>query len=217
MSEPIRLAIADDHDLFREGIHSIVQKMEGIEMVLQAASGLELVSGLKDIAVDVILMDLQMPDMDGIETTKKVREVHPEIKIIILTMHNEERMITYLMESGANGYLLKNTKKDELALAIQNTHEKGFYFNDHVSKALLSGLKSRNPSKPSFNLAQTLSSREIEVLELICQEFTSQEIADKLFISHRTVEGHRKRLMDKFNVKNTTGLVIKAFKENLIR
>ncbi len=216
MSETIRVALADDHDLFREGIHSIIQKMDQIELKLQASNGLELLGGLQDTAVDLILMDLQMKDMDGIEATTKVKELYPDIKIIILTMHNEERMISYLMESGANAYLLKSTKKDELELAIRNTYQKGFYFNDQVSNALLSGLKQRKPSRPSFNLVNTLSSREIEILELICQELTSQQIADKLFISNRTVEGHRKRLMDKFNVKNTTGLVIKAFRENLI-
>ncbi|MGB3467944.1 MAG: response regulator transcription factor [Cyclobacteriaceae bacterium] len=216
MSETIRIALADDHDLFREGIQSIIQKMDNIELILQAASGLELLSELKNIEVDLILMDLQMKDMDGIEATKKVMELYPDVKIIILTMHNEERMITYMMETGANGYLLKSTKKDELELAIRNTYLNGFYFNDQVSQALLSGLKRRNPSKPTFNLAKTLSSREAEVLELICQELTTQEIADKLFISHRTVEGHRKKLIEKFHVKNTTGLVIKAFKEGLI-
>jgi len=215
-SKTIKLAIADDHDLFREGIQSIVNKMAGISLVLEVSNGLELLHGLKNQSVDVILMNLQMHDMDGIEASEKIIDKFPEIKILVLTMHNEERMITHMMESGVNGYLLKNTKKDELEKAIKTVHNKGFYFNDQVSHALLSGLKRKNKSRPSFTLPESLTSREHEVLELICKEHTTMEIAEQLFISHRTVEGHRKKLMDKFNVKNTIGLVIKAYKENMI-
>ena len=217
MDDIIRVALADDHDLFREGIHSIIQKMTGIELVLQASGGEELLELLAENEVDVVLMDLQMKGMDGIEATKRIRQLHYDLAVIILTMHNEERMISYLMETGANGYLLKNTRKEVLENAIRQVHATGFYFSEQVSKALLSGLKSKSTNKPALDTSKSLSSREMEVLQLICQEMTTNEIAEKLFISHRTVEGHRKRLMEKFNVKNTIGLVIKAFREDLIR
>lgn len=215
-SNNIRVALVDDHDLFREGMGTIIARMEHIELVMEASNGIELLKGLESTPVDVILMDLEMKEMDGIEASKQVPEKFPDVKILVLTMHNQDRMISYMMESGVHGYLLKNTRKEELEEAIRKVHEKGFYFNDKTSGAMLSSLRKKKATRPSFNYSGYLTSREQEVLVFICKGMTMPEIGEQLFISHRTVEGHRQSLMNKLNVKNTAGLVVKAIRENLV-
>ncbi|WP_108867685.1 response regulator [Aquimarina aquimarini] len=214
--ETIKLGLVDDHNLFREGIKSLLKKMEGISLVLESVSGKDLLAQLNNVTPDIILLDLEMEDMNGVDTTLKLQKLYPDLKIIILTMHKEERMISYLMEVGANGYLLKDTNQHELEAAIRSTYEKGFYFNPFVSKALLKGLKHKTTKPPTINKDYHLTSRELEVLEGITQEFTTAEIAEQLFLSVRTIEGHRKNLMNKLGVKNTAGLIVKAVKEKII-
>ena len=212
----IQLGLVDDHNLFREGIKSLLDKMKDIQLVLEAISGKDLLTKLNNVVPDVILLDLEMEDINGVDATLKLQELYPDIKIIILTMHKEERMISYLMEVGANGYLLKDTNQYELEEAIKSVYEKGFYFNAIVSKALLKGLKYKTTKPPLIGKNYHLTTRELEVLELITQEFTTSEIAEKLFLSARTIEGHRKNLMEKLGVKNTAGLIIKAVKDKII-
>jgi len=212
----IQVAIADDHKLFREGIHFLIDQMEGISLYFEVADGKELITRLKEEIPDVLLLDLDMPVMDGIEVLKEVRSQYQTMGIIVLTMHSDAKMIAYLMELGANGYLMKDTSPEELEQAIQSVKEEGFYFNKTVSQAMLAGLKNHNPKKPVLKNNVTLTSREIEVLELICQEYTAKEIAEKLFISPRTAEGHRRSLIEKLGVKNTAGLIVTAIKEGII-
>ncbi|WP_438426019.1 response regulator transcription factor [Aquimarina macrocephali] len=214
--ETIKLGLIDDHNLFREGIKSLLKRMANITLVLEAVSGKDLLAQLNNVVPDVILLDLEMGEMNGVDTTLKLQELYPDLKIIILTMHTEERMISYLMEAGANGYLLKDTTQHELEIAIRSTYEKGFYFNSFVSEALLKGLKHKTSKPPAIRKDYHLTSRELEVLEGITQEFTTAEIAEQLFLSVRTIEGHRKNLMGKLGVKNTAGLVIKVVKEKII-
>ncbi len=214
--ETIKLGLIDDHNLFREGIKSLLNKMSNITLVLEAVSGKDLLAKLNNVVPDVILLDLEMEDMNGVDTTVKLQELYPNLKIIILTMHKEERMISYLMEVGANGYLLKDTNQQELEEAIVSVHEKGFYFNPFVSEALLKGLKHKTNKPPAIGKDYYLTTRELEVLELITKEFTTTEIAEELFLSSRTIEGHRKNLMEKLGVKNTAGLIMKAVKEKII-
>ncbi|OEK00278.1 hypothetical protein BFP97_01560 [Roseivirga sp. 4D4] len=212
----IQVAIADDHKLFREGIHFLIDQMEGISICFEVADGKELIIRLKEEVPDVLLLDLDMPEMDGIEVLKEVRSLYSSMGVIILTMHSDAKMIAYLMELGANGYLMKDTSPEELEQAIRSVKEEGFYFNKAVSEAMLGGLKNHSPKKPVLKNNVTLTSREIEVLELICQEYTAKEIAEKLFISPRTAEGHRRSLIEKLGVKNTAGLIVRAVKEGLI-
>ena len=214
--ETIKLGLVDDHNLFREGIKSLLNKMPSIELTLEAVSGKDLLVKLNNGVPDVILLDLEMENMNGVDTTLKLQELYPSIKIIILTMHKEERMISYLMEVGANGYLLKDTNQQELETAIRSTYQNGFYFNSFVSEALLKGLKHKTNKPPAISKDYHLTARELEVLEGITQEYTTAEIAEQLFLSVRTIEGHRKNLMSKLGVKNTAGLVIKAVKEKII-
>lgn len=212
----ITLGLVDDHNLFREGIKSLLGKIPGIKLVLEAVNGKDLLTKLNNTVPEVLLMDLEMEDMNGIDATIKLKERYPDTKVLILTMHKEERMISYLMEVGANGYLLKDTNQHELEDAIISVREKGFYFNPLVSQALLTGLRNKNSKPPLIGKDYHLTSRELEVLELVTKEFTTAEIAEHLFLSIRTIEGHRKSLMVKLGVKNTAGLIVKAVKEKII-
>jgi len=212
----IQLGLVDDHNLFREGIKSLLDKISEVNLVLEAVNGKDLFTKLKNDVPDVILLDLEMEEMNGVDATLKLQEEYPDVKILILTMHKEERMISYLMEIGANGYLLKDTTREELEEAIKTVHKKGFYFNQFVSQALLKGLKNKSGKPLTIGKDYHLTAREIEVLELIAKEYTTAEMADELFLSVRTIEGHRKNLISKLGVKNTAGLLIKAIKEKLI-
>ena len=212
----IKIALVDDHNLFREGIKLVLEDIAEVALCIEASNGQELLNALEGTVPDIILLDLDMPVLNGIETAKAVKASHPEIGIIILTMYDDEQMISHLMELGANGYLLKDTTRDELEKAILNVHQNQFYFNDFVSKALLSGVKSRRKPQPKLGIKIDLTRREAEILQLICEEMTTSEIADKLFLSARTVEGHRKNLIEKMAVKNTAGLIIKAVKMGYI-
>lgn len=211
----IKVALADDHALFREGLKAILSRLEGIEVVIEAANGKELIDAMAVNETDVVLLDLEMPEMDGMEACKKIREQSSEVKILVLTMHEEERMTAYLMEIGANGYLLKNTRRDELLNAIRTVHETGMYSTDRVTTALLNSLKQRSKKTPALGTVQ-LTRREQEVLELIAQELTNAEIGERLFISEKTVDGHRMNLLSKFGVKNTAGLILKAVRQGFI-
>ncbi|GAB5522498.1 MAG: nitrate respiration regulation response regulator NreC [Roseivirga sp.] len=211
----IKVALADDHALFREGLKSILNRLEGVEVVIEAANGSELLEAMAEVTPDVLLLDLEMPVMDGIEACKKIREKDADTKILVLTMHEEERMTAHLMEIGANGYLLKNTRREELLNAIQTVHDTGMYSTDRVTTALLKSLKQRSRKAPGLGAVQ-LTRREQEVLSLIAQELTNSEIGEKLFISDKTVDGHRMNLLSKFGVKNTAGLIIKAVRLGFI-
>lgn len=212
----IKLAIADDQVLFLKGLKLLIESFENIELIIEAGDGVELLSAIAENPPNVVLTDLKMPNMDGLEATEKIRAAYPDIKIILLTMHDEEHLINHVMKLGANGYLLKNEEPEELEAAIRTVVKKDFYFNDYVSKALLRGLQEPKKKYDLWAGTERLSKREMEVLELICQEYTSPEIADKLYISSRTVDNHRNSLLEKTGVRNTAGLILFAIKNKLI-
>ena len=213
----IRVMIADDHRLFRTGLVAVLKEMKGIKVINEAENGKELLAKLIHERPDVILMDIKMPEMDGIEATEIVIAKYPDIKVIMLTMHDDEQFITHMVDLGAHGYLLKNSDVRELELAINKVMQQGYYFNDKVAEVLLTNLigkKSKLIIKEKHELS--FSKREHEVLQLICEGFTNSEIAEKLFLSTRTVEGYRYKLCDKVGVKNTAGLVRFAIKNGLV-
>ncbi|MCG6187018.1 response regulator transcription factor [Maribellus maritimus] len=214
--EKINVVITDDHRLFRKGIHSIVKDFEFVNEIYEAENGLELIKLLHDLEVkpDVVLLDIKMPVMDGIEATQKIKEQFPDVKILILTMEDDEQIILYMINKGVNGYLLKNADPDELELALSQLIEKEFYFPSDISNLVLRNI--HNGSRKEISLNPELSEREIQVLELICKENTAQEIAEVLSISKRTVEGHKKRLLEKTETKNMAGLVVFAFKNKIV-
>lgn len=214
--ETIKIGLVDDHNLFREGIKALLSTAKSVEMVLEAASGKEVLTQLKTVTPHVLLLDLDMDDMNGIETTKELSQNYPDIKIIILTMHKEERMIAYMMEIGAHGYLLKDTNQAELTEAIEKVYHNGFYFNPRIASAMLKGLKDKSKTEPELGNSFQLTKREMEVLHLIAAELTTTEMAEKMFLSERTIEGYRKNLISKMGVKNAAGLVLKAIKYGLL-
>lgn len=218
MLPPIKVAIADDHKIFRSGVIQTLTPYENINVVFEAEDGEHLMQIMLEQQPDVILMDLKMPKMDGIQATIKVKEKYPQVKIIILTMYEDDNFIVHLVENGANAYLLKNSEPEEIYEAICTTFEKGFYFNENVNLALLKKVlhKNKQQFKPTFKNEVQLTDRELEVLKLICSEQTTQEISEQIFLSPRTVEGLRQKLLEKLGVKNTVGLVLYAFRNGLI-
>src|SRR6202012_3267022 len=213
----IKLAIADDHKIFRNGLKATLEDCEDFDLVLEASNGRQLTAMLNDINPDVILMDIKMPEMDGIQTTAYVKQRYSHVKVLALSMFNEDKYIVDMMKAGASGYLLKNAEPEEIIEAILTVYNKGFYFNEHLSVTLIKQLVG--PSSHNDNFGQQtvdLNDREIEVLKLVCQEHSNQEIADKIFLSVRTVEGYRARLFEKTGSKNLVGLVIFAIKKGII-
>ncbi len=213
----IQVALADDHKLFRKGMIALLEDVEDLAVNFEANNGLELLQHLADGAKpDVILLDISMPEMDGIEALKRIRLDHPAIKVIMLTMNQDDAMILHLMELGANGYLLKESDPDEVEMAIHAVVESGFYFNERVSRALLTKIVKGDKFKPTFSGLVQLTEREVETLDLVCRGLTNPEIGAKLFISPRTVEGHRKNIMEKMGVRNTAGMIVYAIKKGWV-
>ena len=211
----IKIAIADDYKIYRDGLKVGLSADENMEIIAEADNGEDLMKVLETNSPDVILMDLKMPIMDGMEATKHVRKKYPDIKVLVVSMYEDDKFIIHLMENGANGYLLKNAEPDEIKKAIYAVHENGYYFNDVVNKALLKKLVLKNNLKPSFNQNIDLTEREQEVLKMICEEKTAAEIAKEIFLSPRSVEGIRQRLIEKIGVRNTAGLVMFAVKNGI--
>lgn len=211
----ISYIIADDHKIFRQGLKISLIDDHKLKCVGEAGNGLELLELLKNKAAEVVLLDLKMPEMDGVEALKQLREQYPDLKIIVLTMFEEEHFILHMMESGANGYLLKNTEAQEIKTAIHSVYENEYYFNDLVNTTLLRKVVQQKKA-PRFKEEIKLNEREMEVLQLICQEFTAAEIGQKVFLSPRTVEGIRSSLLEKIGVRNTAGLVMYAVKNGIV-
>jgi DNA-binding NarL/FixJ family response regulator len=213
----IQLAVADDQLLFRQCLVSNVNMLQQVRVIMEAENGQQLISLLKtaETQPDVILLDLNMPGMNGVETTEKIRSAFAGMKIIILSVHSEPRHVIYMIEKGINGYLSKHSSLDEVSKAINAVYRNGFYLSEALMKSIQQGLPQKN-RKFYFDVLETLTRREKEVLELICKEHTTPEIAHQLFLSERTVEGHRNNLLLKTGARNTAGLVIFALRNKLI-
>lgn len=212
----IKVAIADDHKLFRKGVILSLRQYTNISFIAEAENGDDLLAKLQNEQPDVVLMDLRMPGKDGIETTKELSRRYPNVKILILTMYEDERFVSHLMENGANGYMLKNADPTEIKRAIMEVIVRGYYLNNFVNRVLLKKSSARNKGVPSLSNEIVLTDKEKEVITLLCMEYTAAEIAQKMEISSRTVKSIKDRLMERFGLKNTAGLVFFAVKNNLI-
>lgn len=217
MNPSITLVIADDHEIFRDGMALMLSKQDDIRLVAQAEDGKELIELTEKHQPDVILTDIKMPRMDGIEATRLLIQKYPDLKIIALSMFDEENLIIEMLESGAKGYLLKNADKLEIIEAITTVYEDKAYYCKGTSARLASMIvKSKfNPHRKQDPVV--FNDREKEIVKLICQQYTAHEIGEKLFLSKRTVEGYRIKILEKMNVKNTAGVVVYALKHNFIK
>lgn len=214
MTSPIRLVIADDHEIFRDGLALMLSRQKNMTLAGQAADGGELLAMVRETQPDVVLADIKMPHMDGIEATKILLQEFPDLKIIALSMFSEENLIVEMLEAGAKGYLLKNADKQEILDAIASVVQNQEYYCRDTSVTLASMIVKSNFSRKKEVVE--FSDRELEIIKLICKQFTAQEMGESLFLSRRTVEGYRTRILEKMNVKNTAGVVIYALKNKLI-
>jgi len=212
----IKVAIADDHALFRAGVKTSLAGHRDVELIAEADNGMQLLNLLKHIEPDVILLDIQMPIMDGIQTLPEIRKLRPEAKVIILSMHNDHSMISKLMEIGANSYLTKNSDSETIYQAIKTCYDQEFFFNELTNKALLTGLRTKRTDHSNGPGDVSLSEKELRVLKLMCEEKTTKEIADIVDISPRTVEAIRDKLKTKTGAKSMAGLVMYAVKNGII-
>lgn len=217
LSRKLKVYLADDHTLFRKAMVTLLQTFQKVGEVKDAENGKELLTLMKYGEPDVVIVDLQMPVMDGVETSENVLKRFPTAKIIILTMHDSDKYILHMLEMGVHAFLLKNTDPDELERAIYNVVEKDFYHNDLVANVLRKNVLERTAGeRPQFRQAH-LTDREKEILLLICQELTIREIGQRLSLSENTVRNHRVHIMEKVGVSNMVGLVKFAYDTGLVR
>lgn len=209
----IKLLIADDHRVLIEGLVELLSGLEHIQVVATANDGKQVLEILKDQKIDVILLDINMPIMNGLETCKNLKQKYPEIKVLALTTLDKGSFIQKMLKYGASGYLLKNTSQDELITAIETVHRGETFMNEQTNKILMDSLMNRNTHHAFM---PTMTRREKEVLSLIAKELTTTEISEALHISLNTVQTHRRNLIQKFDVKNSVGLVRKAMLRGLI-
>ena len=213
----IKILIADDHTMFVDGIESILRNESEVEVVGKCFDGLSIFGLLASNEVDVLLLDVNLPGINGIEVCKRLGKEFPNVRVLALSMYNEESFITEILKNGALGYILKNTGRTELLKAIQQVHSGQSYFSEAVTQTIMKSMvKANQPSTNKTKEFPKISRREKEVLKLIIEEFTTQEIAKELFISLKTVESHRSNLLAKLNARNTAGLVRVAIENKLL-
>jgi DNA-binding NarL/FixJ family response regulator len=212
----IKVAIADDHALFRAGVKTSLSSRRDIQMVAEAENGMQLLNLLKHIKPDVILLDITMPIMDGLATLPEIKKLYPDVKVIMLSMHNDHSVISKMMEIGANSYLTKESGAEMIYDAIRNVYDNDFYFNELTNKALLNGLRTKRTTESSMPQDVHLTEKEITILKLMCDEKSTKEIADIVELSPRTVEAIRDKLKTKTGTKSMAGLVMYAVKAGIV-
>ena len=218
MKEKIQIALVDDERLFLEGLSLLLSNNDKLEVVISSDDGNEFLDRLTKISPDnfpeVALIDICMKPMDGFELVQNLKKNHPSLNIIILSSHYKNAMFGHMIRLGVSAFLPKNASQKLLVEAIEKVQKTGVFFTEQDHEMLASFVKSDSP-KRYFNSAESLTEREVEVLQLICSEYTNQEIAEKLYLSKRTVESHRQRILEKIGAKNTAGLVIYAISQEL--
>lgn len=213
----IKIAIADDHEIFRDGLKLMLGKYPEIQIACEAQNGAELVEMVNMYSPDVILTDIKMPVMDGIDAVKKIISTNKDAAIICLSMFDEDDLILDMIEAGAKGYLLKNSDKTEIIDAIITVYNGNYFYGKTTSHKMIKMLAKSRIDPYSKKMKPEFSEREIEIIHLICNENSNKEIGGKLYLSSRTVEGHRLRIMEKMDVKNSVGLVVYSIKNGLVK
>jgi DNA-binding NarL/FixJ family response regulator len=217
MKLQFKIYIADDHTLFRKAMVNLLLTFDRVTEVRDAENGKELLALIKNSPPDVAIVDLQMPIMDGAETCENIINKYPDVKIIVLTMHDSGKFILQMMELGVHAFLLKSSEPEELKKAIYAVVEKDFYHNDLVASALRKNVKDKKTRPRAMFEHVELTEREKEILLLICQELTMKEIGQRLFLSENTVRNHRVNIMEKIGVNNIVGLVKYAYESGLVK
>jgi DNA-binding NarL/FixJ family response regulator len=217
MSETIKIVLVDDELLFRKGILFLLEREDNIEVVYEASNGIELIDFLNQATTlpDIVITDLKMPFLDGVEATKIIHKEFPEIKIIALTSYDSNSFVANMIDMGASSYIVKNATPQELIKTITEVARKGFFYNENVMKIIQEDFTTNKNNKKGIT-NHFLTNREVEVLQMICEQKTTAEIGEILFISPRTVEGHRNNLLLKTESKNIAGLVFYAIQNNIV-
>lgn len=217
MNDIIKIVLVDDELLFRKGISFLLEREANIEVVFEASNGVELINFLHQVSIlpDIIMTDLKMPFLDGVEATKIIHKEFPDIKIIALTSYDSNSFVANMIDMGASSYIVKSATPQELIKTITEVAYKGFYYNENVLKIIQDDFVTNKHNRNNVD-NHFLTNREIEVLQLICEQKTTTEIAEILFISPRTVEGHRNNLLLKTASKNIAGLVFYAIQNNIV-
>jgi DNA-binding NarL/FixJ family response regulator len=209
----IKIMVVEDHEIFRKGIINLLNDIKDVEVIAEAENGKVFLEKIDNLKPDIVFMDIRMPEMDGIEATKMAVAKNNKLKVVALSMHNEEDYLEKMLEAGAMGFLLKNATMADIEKAIQSVMSGFRFFSEELMNILANKyIKKPEPAKEESEF----SKREIEVLQLICEGLTNHQIGEKLFISNRTVDGHRARMLEKIGTTNTVGLVIYAIKHKLI-
>lgn len=215
---PIRIALVDDQQLFRQSLASLIEMDERFALIAEFDDGQTFLEGLPamELLPDIVLLDMEMPGINGMDVNARLQKQYPSVKVIVLSIHTKERLIARMIEQGASGYLVKTCHKNELFSAILSVFHTGFYINQQVLQAIQKAAHlNRKPIKSLSGIAIDVSEREKEILRLICSELNAAEIASQLFLSSRTVEGHRNNLLLKTGCRNTAGLVLFAVKTGI--
>jgi DNA-binding NarL/FixJ family response regulator len=210
---PIKILIADDHEILREGIRKMIEKEPDMEVVGEAEDGRSAVKLARKLVPDIVLMDITMPDLNGMDATRKIVSETPGVKVLALSMHQDRKYVTGMLEAGATGYLIKGCKFEELATAIRSVARKNVYLSPRIADMVLQGYLGKSPKKFA---EPVLSSREREVLQLLAEGNSVKETAFKLGVSAKTVETHRRHIMEKLQISNSSEIVKYALREGLI-
>ena len=215
-AQQIKVSIADDHKIFRDGIKMALKDRDYLKILWEAEDGKDLIHKLKLKQPDVLLMDIRMPELDGVNAISLIRKEYEEVKIIVLTMYDDQEMITKMMEMGANAYLTKTTDPDEMYQAILTCMNDDFYFNDLVNKAVLLKLQHKKTVRHFYPTAVKFSEKELRILKCIAEDKTTEEISKEVFLSPRTIETIRQKMKEKVGAKTIAGLVMYGMRNKLL-
>lgn len=212
----IKVAIADDHPLYRTGVKTFLSSRKDVQMIAEAENGRQLLSLLRNIQPDVVLLDLRMPVMDGPATLAEIKKLYPGVKVIILSMYSDHSMISQMMEIGANSYITKESGPETVYDAIRSVYEQDFFFDERINKAMLNQLRNKREAEGALLPGVQLTDKEIAILRLMCEEKSTKEIAEIVGLSPRTVEATRDKLKTKTGTQSIAGLIMYAVKTGLV-
>lgn len=213
----ISIMVAEDHELFREGICNRIKKEKGFKLAGQAENGKVLLGLLRDISADIILMDINMPEMNGIQATRELLKIYPETKVIALTMYDNDDTILDMIEAGAQGYILKNADYNEIVDVVRKVNDGEKAYCKLINHKIIELLTKNRYRKYSQVAQAELTALEFDIIRMTCQSYSAKEIAEILKMNFRTIEGHKSRLLARYDVKNAAGLVVHAIKHKLVR